>query len=72
MSKHLSLKGEGPKQHQAPITPANSRTTNARLSQDGSRLLDESLNEGDGVTEHRENITFAASTCCAPSHRRRT
>jgi hypothetical protein len=49
MSKHLSTEDEGPKQHQAPITAASSRTTNARLSQDGSRLLDASLNEGDGV-----------------------
>jgi hypothetical protein len=49
MSKHLSTKDEGPKQHQAPITAANSRTTNAWLSQDGSQLLDESLTEGDGV-----------------------
>ena len=46
MSKHLPTKDEGPKQHQAPIT---ARTTNVRLSQDGSRLLDECPNEGDGV-----------------------
>jgi hypothetical protein len=49
MSKHLSTKDEGPKQHQAPITAANSRTASARWLQDGSNLLDESLNEGDGV-----------------------
>jgi DNA repair protein RadC len=59
MSKHLSTKDEGPKQHQAPITAANSRTTNARLSQDGSQLLDESLNEGDGVARVAGQVSGA-------------
>jgi DNA repair protein RadC len=54
-----TLNKEGPKQHQAPITAANSRTTNARLSQDGSQLLDESLNEGDGVARVAGQVSGA-------------
>jgi DNA repair protein RadC len=61
MSKHLSAKDEGPKQHQAPITATNPSPTNAGLSQDGSALLDDP-NEGDGVARVAGQVSRANTT----------
>ena len=49
MSKHVPTKPQSLMQSQAPLAAENSGVTNARLSQDGSALVDGELNEGDGI-----------------------